>query len=72
MTDWTGFSARHTAGDVIAVTVTKVVPFGCLVEAADGVPGLLREAVDLRVGDQVSARIETIDHDKQRVSFVPA
>ncbi|NES16420.1 MULTISPECIES: hypothetical protein [Micromonospora] len=32
------------AGDVVAATVTKVLPFGVLVETPAGVPGLVRGA----------------------------
>ncbi|MFB9235066.1 hypothetical protein ACFFWC_05880 [Plantactinospora siamensis] len=45
-------------GDVLAVTVTKVLPFGVLVETPAGVPGLVPGAtagvgtpVDVRVGE---------------------
>ncbi len=45
-------------GDVITVSVTKVLPFGVLVETPAGVPGLVRPAtgtvgqvVDIRVAD---------------------
>jgi ribosomal protein S1 len=32
------------AGDVVAATVTKVLPFGVLVETTAGVPGLVHPA----------------------------
>jgi hypothetical protein len=41
--DWASFSARHSAGDIVHVTVTRTLPFGCLVEAGDGVSAAPRE-----------------------------
>ncbi|HCU96095.1 MAG TPA: hypothetical protein DHU96_26580 [Actinobacteria bacterium] len=72
---------QHPAGQVlrsarcwrlIPVTVTKPLPFGCLVEAGDGVPGLLRGVTDARAGDQAGARIESLGADNNRVALVRA
>ncbi|HEV2780114.1 MAG TPA: hypothetical protein VGX25_12040 [Actinophytocola sp.] len=71
-TPWDGFVAQHRVGDTVAVTVTKALPFlGSLVEAAGGIPGLLKGA-RLRPGESVRARIETIDPELRRISLVSA
>jgi ribosomal protein S1 len=68
--NWDSFVARHSVGDTVAVTVTRELPFlGCLVEASDGVPGLLK-GTRLRPGERVRARIDTIDADLRRISLV--
>jgi ribosomal protein S1 len=54
-------------GDVIAAQVTRVVPFGALVEAA-GVPGLLVTDDPPAAGSRLDVRVETVDPDKHRVS----
>jgi hypothetical protein len=69
---WASFSARHAAGDIVTVTVTKPLPFGCLVEATDGVPGLLRGVTGAHAGERVDARIESLDLDHHRVALVRA
>jgi len=64
----------HAVGDVVEARITKVLPFGALVELGDGVSGLLTGAdpASLRVGTQVSARISTIDAERQRTALVTA
>jgi hypothetical protein len=61
---WASFSARHAAGDIVTVTVTKPLPFGCLVEATDGVPGRLRGVTGAHAGERLtpgsSPSIQTI------------
>jgi predicted RNA-binding protein with RPS1 domain len=52
-------------GDVIAVSVTKVLPFGVLVETPAGVPGLVRSAA-AGIGHVVNVRVD--DFDGQRFS----
>jgi len=47
-------------GDVVAATVTKVLPFGVLVEAPAGVPGLVR-SVRAEVGTVVNVRVSDFD-----------
>jgi len=54
------------AGDVIAATVTKPVPFGVLVEHA-GVPGLAR-GVNGEAGAQLELRVLEFDAAQQRFS----
>ena len=55
-------------GDVVPAQVTRVVPFGALIEAAGGVPGLLVTDTPPAAGTRLDVRVETVDHDKQRVS----
>ena len=47
-------------GDVIRVSVTKVLPFGVLVETPAGVPGLVRPAT-AEVGQVVNVRVAEFD-----------
>jgi ribosomal protein S1 len=69
---WDSFVERHQVGDTVAVTVTNALPFlGCLVEASDGVPGLLK-GIRLRPGERVRARIDAIDTELRRISVVCA
>lgn len=51
------------SGDVIAVSVTKVVPFGVLVETPAGVPGLVRSAT-YAVGEVVNVRVVEFDGER--------
>jgi hypothetical protein len=48
------------SGDVIAVSVTKVLPFGVLVETPAGVSGLVRH-VTAEIGQAVSVRVDVFD-----------
>lgn len=66
---WERFAAAYSPGDVVAVTVTRTMPFGCLMEAADGAPGLLQTAGTPRVGERVEGRIEALDADRRRISL---
>jgi hypothetical protein len=47
-------------GDLLAVTVTKVLPFGVLVETPAGVHGLVRSAT-AEVGSVVNVRVREFD-----------
>jgi len=67
---WDAFVAAHSRGDVVSATVTRTLPFGCLVETVEGVPGLLRNAGTPAVGDRVEARIEAIDPAEHRISLL--
>jgi len=64
---WEEFTARYGVGDVLDGRVTKVVPFGALMEVADGVPGLLVETIAAEPGSRVPVRIAEIDAEKHRV-----
>jgi ribosomal protein S1 len=55
-------------GDVVAAQVTRVVPFGALVDTAGGLPGLLVTDDPPAVGTRLDVRVETVDPGKHRVS----
>jgi small subunit ribosomal protein S1 len=67
MSSWEEFTERYGVGDVLDGRVTKVVPFGALMEVADGVPGLLVETTSAEPGSRVPVRIAEIDTEKHRV-----
>ncbi|MFG2057933.1 S1 RNA-binding domain-containing protein [Micromonospora sp. NPDC048930] len=69
---WARFRARHDVGDVVSVRVTRVVPFGALVELPGGIPGLLRTGDRPAAGARVAARVREFDGDRRRVSLVAA
>ena len=50
-------------GDVIAATVTKVLPFGVLVETSAGVPGLMRSG-PVELGAVLSVRVDEFDGER--------
>ncbi len=56
-------------GDVLAVTVTKVLPFGVLVETPAGVHGLVRGAT-AEVGTVVNVRVQQLDGQRFAASQV--
>ena len=55
-----GPKADLSAGDLVTVTVTRVLPFGLLVENATGVPGLVRSA-HAEVGTVLNVRVLEFD-----------
>ena len=56
-------------GDVVAATVTKVLPFGVLVETPAGVRGLVRSAA-AEVGAIVNVRVREFDGQRFAASLV--
>ena len=54
-------------GDVVAARVTKVVPFGALVDVA-GTPGLLVVTPQPPVGAELRVRVASADAARGRVS----
>jgi ribosomal protein S1 len=54
-------------GDVVTAHVTRVVPFGALVDTAGGVPGLLVTDAPPAVGTRLDVRVETVDTVKHRM-----
>lgn len=54
-------------GDVLSATVTKSVPFGALIGALDGTPGLIRET-GLTVDQQIRVRVDDYDLVNGRLS----
>lgn len=74
-TQWREFIAEYGDGRVVSATVTKVLPFGALLEAAPGIHGLLPQSdwtAELRSGSTVPVRIAEIDVEKRRMRFVAA
>ncbi len=72
---WQSFLAEHGAGRPFDAVVTKVLPFGALVESGHGVPGLLPRGAwtgEPEQGSTVSVRVSTADVEQRRVSVVPA
>ena len=69
---WDEFVAHYAIGDVLDGQVTKVVPFGVLVEFLGGVPGLAVGAGRPEVGSSLPVRIKEIDAENRRVSLLPA
>ncbi len=53
------------AGDQIDATVTKILPFGLLVQSTDGTAGLIRGA-RAEVGDIVTVRVIEYDAAQRR------
>ena len=77
---WHIFTANYAVGDVAAVKIVNIMPFGAFAEIVDGVDGLIHisqvaqqrignPAEVLKVGDEVNAKITAIDEDKQKVSL---
>jgi predicted RNA-binding protein with RPS1 domain len=56
-----------SSGDVVNVVITKVLPFGALVESGSGVPGLVRGAAG-DVGASVRVEVVEVDTTEQRFS----
>lgn len=72
---WRGFLAEHGDGRPFDVVVTKVLPFGALIESGHGVPGLLPRgawAGEPEHGATIAVRIASADVEQRRVSVVPA
>jgi ribosomal protein S1 len=55
-------------GDQFAVTVTKVLPFGVLVETKSGVAGMVTNLQKAVVGDTVTVLVDRVDEKKHRFS----
>jgi ribosomal protein S1 len=72
---WRRFLAEHGDGRAFDAVVTKVLPFGALVETAPGVPGLLPRGAwtsEPAHGETIAVRIATADVEQRRISVVPA
>ena len=77
---WNIFTANYAVGDVAAVKVVSIMPFGAFAEICDGVDGLIHisqiaqqrignPAEVLKVGDEVNVKIIGIDEENQKVSL---
>lgn len=56
------------AGDRLTATVTRTLPFGVLVEAADGTPGLAKGLSGVAVGASVDLSVDAFDAAENRFS----
>ena len=77
---WYLFTANYAVGDVAAVKIVNMMPFGAFAEIVDGVDGLIhisqiaqqkigKPADVLELGQVVDAKIIAIDEEKQKVSL---
>ena len=77
---WKVFIGKYSVGDVAAVKIVKLMPFGAFAEVVPGVDGLIhisqianrrigKPDEALTVGDEVEAKITAIDNDKQKISL---
>ena len=77
---WNIFSANYAVGDVVAVKIVSIMPFGAFGEICDGVDGLIHisqiaqqrignPAEVLKVGDEVNVKIIGVDEENQKVSL---
>lgn len=77
---WYIFTNQYAVGDVAAVKVVSLMPFGAFAEIVDGVDGLIHisQIADhkiakpddiLSVGEVVDVKIIDIDNEKQKVSL---
>ena len=77
---WYVFTSKYAVGDVAAVKVVSLMPFGAFAEIVDGVDGLIhisqiaqekigKPADVLTVGQEVEAKIIAIDDENHKVSL---
>jgi small subunit ribosomal protein S1 len=77
---WREFERKYQAGEVITGQVTKLVPFGAFVRAAEGIEGLVHiselshEHVDspeqvVQVGDMTRVKVVDVDVSRRRISL---
>lgn len=77
---WVKFNAAYKIGDIIDVTIVKLMPFGAFAEIIPGVDGLIHisQIADHRIGlpsevlsegMTVQVKITDIDQEKQKVSL---
>ncbi len=77
---WYLFTAQYAVGDVAAVKIVNMMPFGAFAEIMDGVDGLIhisqiaqqkigKPADVLELGQVVDAKIIAIDEENQKISL---
>ncbi|MBR2335784.1 MAG: 4-hydroxy-3-methylbut-2-enyl diphosphate reductase [Clostridia bacterium] len=77
---WTIFKTNYAVGDIVAVKIVSMMPFGAFAEIVDGVDGLIhisqiamtkiaKPADVLEVGQTVDAKIVEVDDEKKKVSL---
>lgn len=59
--------ADLSVGDLVAARVTKVLPYGFLVESLAGVPGMVTGA-RAKPGEDVRLEVTSVDVDNNRFS----
>lgn len=77
---WQEFASAHRIGELVYGRVTKIVPFGCFVQVAPGIEGLVHISemalhhVDLpeqvvSVGEELWVKIIDLDPGRRRISL---
>ncbi len=77
---WEIFKAKYAVGDVAKVTVVSMTAYGAFAKIIPGIDGLMhisqiadrrieKPADELKVGQEVDAKIVDVDFDKKRVSL---
>lgn len=77
---WIEFNEHYLVGDVITVTIKKVVGYGVFADIEDGIEGLVHISDiqsqnvamtidDLKVGEKIIVTIKAIDVEKRRLSM---
>ncbi|MDR1692599.1 MAG: 4-hydroxy-3-methylbut-2-enyl diphosphate reductase [Oscillospiraceae bacterium] len=77
---WVKFTEAHKKGDVVPVTVNKLMPFGAFAEVIPGVDGLIhvsqitdrhvsKPADVIKEGDRLDVLITDIDYGKKKISL---
>jgi small subunit ribosomal protein S1 len=77
---WREFERKHQTGEIIAGTVTKLVPFGAFVRVGEGIEGLVHiselseqhvESPDqvVQVGEDVRVKVVDVDVARRRISL---
>ena len=77
---WIEFNEHYMIGDVITVTIKRIVGYGVFADVEDGIEGLVHisdiqskdqniSIDDLKVGDKIVSTIKAIDVEKRRLSM---
>ena len=77
---WEIFKAKYAVGDVAKVTIVSMTTYGAFAKIIPGIDGLIhisqiadrrieKPADELKVGQEVDAKIVDVDFDKKRVSL---
>ncbi len=77
---WEIFKANYAVGDVVTATVVSMTAYGAFAKIIAGIDGLIhisqiadrrieKPADELKVGQEVQAKIVDVDYDKKRVSL---
>jgi len=77
---WYEFNEHYLVGDVITVTIKKIVGYGVFAEIEDGIEGLVHisdiqskdagmSIDDMKIGEKIIVTIKAIDVEKRRLSM---